>query len=388
MTVTVTETERPSSRRRSVLGWVAIAVALLIVGAAGALLSGIGQWSQREVLDPESAGPQGARALAEILRDQGVEVVVVRDREAALSALAAGPATLALPDSPLLSDDALTAVTDAATDVVLIDPRARGLRTLFPGARPHGAAPLGGVAPSCDVDLAERAGTATVGTTFLRGSDAEGCYPVDDAFGLLLGDGRAAVDGRAVLTNQHLADAGNAALGIGLLGGQSRLVWFAPGPGDADVADGAPTLGELTPGWVSPAIVLLLSAGLGAAIWKGRRFGPLVAERLPVTVRAAETTEGRARLYARTRDAVHAADQLRIGALERIARMLGLGPAASAEEISDAAADRLAADPRVVRGILLEDLPTTDAQLVALSDRLHELETAVRDAARPERNRP
>ena len=42
----------------------------------------------------------------------------------------------------------------------------------------------------------------------------------------------------------------------------------------------------------------------------------------------------------------------------------------------------------MVRGILLEDLPTTDAQLVALSDRLRELETAVRDAARPERNRP
>ena len=56
-----------------------------------------------------------------------------------------------------------------------------------------------------------------------------------------------------------------------------------------------------------PVIVLLLTAGLAAAIWRGRRFGPLVPERLPVTVRAAETTEGRARLYAHARDAVYSA---------------------------------------------------------------------------------
>ncbi|WP_235566825.1 DUF4350 domain-containing protein [Microbacterium sp. Root61] len=388
MTVTIADPVRPPSRRRGLLGWAAIVVALVVVGVAGALLSGAGQWAQRDVLDPDSAGPQGTRALAQILRDQGIEVEVVRDREAVLEALAAGPATLALADSPLLSDDALETVMDAATDVVLIDPRARGLRLLFPDALPGGAAPLGGVDPSCSAEVADRAGPATIGTVFLPGDGTKGCYPVDEAFGLLLGDGSAAVDGRAVLTNEHLAEEGNAALGVGLLGSRPRLVWYVPGLGDVDPVEGAASLGELTPPWVSPAIVLLLGAALAAAIWKGRRFGPLVAERLPVTVRASETTEGRARLYARARDAVHAADQLRIGTLERIARMLGLGPVASAGEIADAAADRVGADPRVVRGILLDDLPTTDAQLVALSDRLHELETAVRNAVRPERNRP
>ena len=171
------------------------------------------------------------------------------------------------------------------------------------------------------------------------------------------------------------------------MGRHPLVVWYVPGPGDTDLT-GDPTLGELTPPWVSPVIVLLLVAGIVAGVWRGRRFGPLVPERLPVTVRASETTEGRARLYARSRDAVHALDQLRISALGRLSRLLGLGPAASAGEIADAAADRLGWDRRAVRGILIDELPANDADLVALRDRLRHLEEAVRQAVRPERNAP
>jgi hypothetical protein len=125
---------------------------------------------------------------------------------------------------------------------------------------------------------------------------------------------------------------------------------------------------------------------VAAGIWRGRRFGPLVAERLPVTVRAAETTEGRARLYAQARDALHAADQLRIGSLGRLGRMLALGPSASAEEVADAAAARTGIDRGAVRAILIDELPHTDAELVALDQRLRALEEAVHTAVRPERN--
>jgi hypothetical protein len=161
-----------------------------------------------------------------------------------------------------------------------------------------------------------------------------------------------------------------------------------PSIADSDLAAGDPTLGELTPPWVSPVIVLLLVAGVAAAIWRGRRFGPLVAERLPVTVRAAETTEGRARLYAHARDAVHAADQLRIGALGRLGRMLGLGPSASAPEIADAAAARTGFDRGAVRGIRIDELPRTDADLVDLDRRLRSLEQAVHASVRPNDERP
>jgi hypothetical protein len=111
-----------------------------------------------------------------------------------------------------------------------------------------------------------------------------------------------------------------------------------------------------------------------------------VTERLPVTVRASETTEGRARLYARARDPLHAADRLRIGALRRISGRLGLGPRAAAAEIADAAAAVAGADRRTVRGILIDDIPRSDADLVALSIRLRDLEDAVHAAVRPERS--
>ncbi|GAA3205680.1 DUF4350 domain-containing protein [Microbacterium terregens] len=380
----------PPQRRRRITGWVVIAAVLVAVGIAGSALAGIGQWAEREALDPESAGPTGARALAEVLRDHGVEVVVARDRTSAEAALARGPAVLTMADAPYLSDEALTAVADAATDVVLIDPRSRTLRLLLPGATTHGVGPGAAVPPACELAEAERAGSLSPGAIYAPGPLATSCYPTGGGYGLLVqeDDGRrvAAVDGRALFTNEHLAAEGNAALAVNLLGRHATLVWYLPDIGDSDITDADSSLGELTPPWVSPVIVVLLVAGIAAGIWRGRRFGPLVAERMPVTVRAAETTEGRARLYAHARDALHAADQLRIGALARLSRMLGLGPSASAQEIADAAAARAARDRGAVRRILIDELPRTDADLVALGEDLRALEQSVHAAVRPERN--
>jgi len=368
--------------------WVAIALALLVIGGIGAAMSAANQWAQRDALDPDSTGPAGTRAIAEILRDHGVEVRVVRDRVAAADALGAGPATLVLPDAPALSDDAVAALADAAADVVLVEPRARTLDLLLPGSAPAGVAPDSAIEPGCDLDDARRAGAVAPGG--LYSGDGEGCYPAADAFGLLVrsvdGGRVAAVDARPLFTNEHLAENGNAALAVNLMGRHPLVVWYVPSLGDTDLADTNPSLGDLTPPWVSAVIVLLLVAGVAAGIWRGRRFGPLVAERLPVTVRASETTEGRARLYARAGDPLHAADRLRIGALHRIAALLGLGAGAEAGEIADAAAGRTGLDRRAVRGILIDDIPRDDADLVALSARLRDLEDAVRTAVRPERS--
>lgn len=409
---------RPHRRGRRVAAWVAIGLALLVVGGLGAAISASNQWSERDALDPASAGATGTRALVEILRDNGVDVVVARDRATATAALAgAGPtraeapgdaaaasgegvgtATLVLPDAPALSDDALAALAARAADVVLVEPRARTLALLLGDARPAGVAPRGAVEPACELADARRAGPIEPGAVYAAdGAATDACYPAGAGYGLLVGtpgagDRRvAAVDGRALFTNERLAENGNAALGVNLLGRHPLVVWYVPGAGDTDLPATNPSLGELTPPWVSPVIVLLLVAGAAAAVWRGRRFGPLVVERLPVTVRAAETTEGRARLYARSRDAVHAADELRIAALRRLARLLGLGPAAAAGDIADAAAARAGWDRGAVRGILMDDLPRGDADLVSLHERLRRLEDAVTAAVRPEppeRNRP
>jgi hypothetical protein len=389
-TVTPPETSAPDAAPRRggrIAAWVAIGLALLVIGGLGGAMSAANQWAQRDALDPDSTGPGGTRALAEILRDRGVDVRVVRDRTAAAAALATGPATLVLPDAPALSDDALSDLAAGAADVVLVEPRARTLDLLLPGASPAGVAPDTAIEPDCDIADATRAGAVAPGALY---SASDGCYPVDDAFGLLVdvtdGGRVAAVDARPLFTNEHLAENGNAALAVNLMGRHPLVVWYVPNPADTDLADADPSLGDLTPPWVSGVSVLLLVAGIAAGVWRGRRFGPLVAERLPVTVRASETTEGRARLYARARDPLHAADRLRIGALRRIASLLGLAANAAAPEIADAAAGRTGLDRRAVRGILIDDIPRSDAELVALSTRLRDLEDAVRTAVRPERN--
>ena len=386
-----------SERRRRITTWAVIAAILVGVGILGAVLGGIGQWTERDVLDPQSAGPSGTRALVTILGEHGVRVVIARDRAAVEDALAPGGATLAVADAPYLSDDALVEVTDAAEDVVLIDPRARTLRLLLPGSDTYGVGPGEPVDPACALPEANRAGAIIPGAIYQPAEGAMACYPTGGGFGLLAQErdgGRVvAVDGRAVFTNELLAENGNAALAVNLLGRHPTLVWYMPSIQDSDLAESDPTLGELTPPWVSPVIVLLLTSGLAAAIWRGRRFGPLVAERLPVTVRAAETTEGRGRLYAHARDAVHAADQLRLGCLGRLSGLLGLGPGATAAEIADAAAARTGYDRGAVRGILIDEIPRSDAELVDLDRRLRSLEQAARarvrpDAVRPERNTP
>ena len=136
-----------------------------------------------------------------------------------------------------------------------------------------------------------------------------------------------------------------------MLGERPRLVWYTPSPDDA-ATDAPPTLGELTPGWVTPAILLLGTAALAAAVWRGRRFGPLVVERLPVVVRADETAEGRARLYQRADARGHALDALRVGTVDRIASTLALGRLASVDDVVAASAATLREDPAAVRRLL------------------------------------
>lgn len=378
----------PPTRRRVGAGWIALIAALSIVGLLGTLLV-FGGWTPRDALDPAAPAPDGTRAVTRLLEQQGVRVVVARDLAAAERELAAGPATLVMRDAPMLSDATLERLAESASDVVLIEPRSRSLDVLLAGSSLADVVDDRTVEPSCETPAARTAGPARTGELYLPGDGVTGCYPTDGAFGVLVRENGAgtvtAVDGFSVLTNRVLPLDGNAALALGLLGGSPTVVWYVPFPADADTGAEVPTIGDLTPTWVTPVMVLLLVAGVAAALWRGRRFGPLVTERLPVTVRANETTEGRARLYAASGDAAHALDELRRATRRRLVRRLGMSARTPAGQLADAVAERLGADRAVVHGILIDDLPRTDRDLVAASDRLRDLETSVDATLRTER---
>lgn len=376
-------------RLRSLIGWL-IVVALVLGGVFVAVQVGVRMPDSRGALDPESVGDSGSMALAQILTDQGVEVSVYRSRAEARAALDADT-TLVMANPYTLSDDGITELIDPADRVVFLSSSTHLLNLLNIGD--NAGADSSPVAADCAVPEFADVGTIRPDRLFAPGDGVEGCFGTSDAAAVLVDDDadgstRTVVEGARLFSNAYLADDGNAALALALLGQTDRVVWYVPSFDDTDIEGEMPdTLGSLTPGWVTPAILLLMLAGLAAALWRGQRFGPLVAETLPVTVRASETMHGRARLTAKAGDAAHAAEAIRDGSRRRLARRLGLAVNAGADEIADAAADRL----RIPRGSLQDLLagasPVDDPSLIDLARRLEELESAV-DASTTATRRP
>src|SRR5690606_1528818 len=141
------------------------------------------------------------------------------------------------------------------------------------------------------------------------------------------------------LTNRSLATAGNAALALRVLGRGEHLVWYIPSwqvPWNGSAPEDQPS--ATMPPWTRPLMLMLGLVALVAAVWRGRRFGPLVVEQLPVVVRSGETTRGRGRLYRRARAHGHAAAALRAAAASRCATRLGLPRSAGADALVDAIA--------------------------------------------------
>lgn len=365
---------------------------LIVLVAVGTLLLTVATAARVPApdLDIDSAAPDGARALAQVLRQQGVEVVRADDLDSALTALAPG-ATLLIDDPDVALDEAqYRRLARASASVLLVRPGGAAVDSLLPGIRFAGSpADTGVLRADCALPAAERAGTIPSGGSTYRILDTgvQGCFPSgDDAFALVSAEGPGgarvtAIGDADLLRNSTIAEEGRAALALGLLGGEDRLVWYRAGAADSPHTAVRPS--DLAPGWVTPALLLLVAVFVASAVWRGRRFGPLAVEPLPVIVHASETARGRARLYARGALRLRALDALRIGTLHRTASLLGLAPATGVDEIVAVAAARLERDPAALRRLLIDDEPADDAALVAASDELLRFESALHSALSP-----
>jgi hypothetical protein len=389
----VSATVRQTTRRAA--PWLILAAIAVAVAVLGILLTG-GRVSQGTPLDAANAAPAGAKAVVQVLRAHGVEVRSASTLEAARDA-ASDDATVLVydPQGDLPADGYRELAGDGRT-LVLVEPDFRALQTVAPDVAAAGA-PGGPERADCDVQAAERAEridpravsdqSAGYPGTFRVSGDGVACFTDRDGRASLV---RTTFDGSTVyllgsadvLTNEGVDRLGNAALALNLLGGHRTLVWYLPSLDDRPVT-GPPDIAALTPGWVTPVMLLLVAVFLAAAIWRGRRFGPLVVENLPVVVRAGETREGRARLYQRSSARLRAADALRIGAIGRLAATVGLPSTATTQEVADTVAAITRRDRGAVHGLLLERIPRTDRDLIALSDDLAELERAARAAVSP-----
>lgn len=382
----VTPTVRAFLRRRR--AWIVIG-AVLVVGALVILVVQGGIRPPGLSLGADNPAPAGSKALVEVLRDHGVTVTDARSFGVAIDGAERGASVVLFDELGVLGDDRLAELAAAADRLIVVAPGFGALETLAPGVRLAGAASGPLDEADCGFPPAERAGALSDGQRLLTVDDAaaeagwKGCFPDGDfGYPVVTGEGESGgelvlVAATTVFENGRIAERGNAALAIGLAGASDDLVWYLPGPGDSD-AETAPTIGELTPGWVSPAMVLLIVVVIVAGIWRGRRFGPLVVEQLPVHVPAGETSAGRARLYARSGARAHALDQLRIAAIGRIAAVLRLPRSTAVDQVADAAAEATGRDPSAVRRLLVDELPSSDRALVDLAGELARLEDEVR----------
>lgn len=361
-----------------------VAIAVLVVVAA-VLLTMLVDRTSRGPLDPAGVAPAGSRAVAELLRDNGVTVDVVRT-SADIDRAGDGTSVL-VPFPQRLADTQVEALRRSSSDIVLVAPDQDVLTALAPGVRLTALnEPVDVRAPDCLLRSAVSAGPVDLGGRLYRGDDAVGCYPTDGGNALLQrtsGGRTVTVLGSSdILTNEALAREGNAALALSLLGTVPRLLWFLPTDEDT-AAD--PRDGELIPaGWAWGAAQLCIAAVI-VMLWRARRLGPVVTEPLPVVVRSAEAVEGRARLYRRAGARAHAADVLRYAATARMAPMLGLPDVPRHAGAPDHAlvagiAQRTGRPGGEVHSLLYGPSPVDDAALIMLADTLDACEAEVRRA--------
>ncbi|MET1043765.1 MAG: DUF4350 domain-containing protein [Microbacteriaceae bacterium] len=391
MTVS-TPTVRAAGRKS--LFWVLAGLFAVLVGVLVFAL--IGSSAGGDPLSPTNAAPEGSRALAEVLRDQGVEVIpTVSLNETRAEAASAGAAdsTIVLYDpSSVLTDDQLRQTADLASNLIVIDPYFAQLNALAPAVEAAGNV-SGVLDADCTVRAVDNAASVTGDGSGYRLTDPSvaglTCLGSgDDVYSLIQlpadagGGASVTVLGTTTaLSNEAVALEGNAALALTLFGGTDTLIWYLPSAADVESATLLPE--ELMPSWTVGIPFALLAVAIAAAVWRGRRFGPLVVENLPVTVRASETTEGRARLYEKNSARLRALDSLRLGALQRLAGHVGLSRTATVDEVVAATAAVTGWPLPTVRAILVDANPASDADLMTLSDDLTRLETTAARASRP-----
>lgn len=358
----------------------AVACALLAITAVAVLVTW--QTSPRDgnYLDPRSTQSSGGHALLTLLRDQGVDVVVADSVADAVAAADDESLLLVSRTQYLPGQDLLQELGAAPGDRLIVGPSALMAEVLAPGV---GAAnSMAKINPGCELGEAQRAGVAnlTSGSTYeLADSTVEAftsCY--GGALVRYRDDGRdVTVAGSAsFMTNGQLIKDGNAALAMNLAGSHPRLIWYAPQRLEGE-SSGNATVFDLIPdrvNWIVWQLVLVVAL---LALWQGRRLGPLVAEKLPVVVRASETVEGRGRLYQSRRANDRAADALRTAALQRLLPRLGLTTNADPPQIVTALAARTGMPAPAVSHLLFGPAPATGDELVHLATALDNIERQV-----------
>lgn len=333
---------------------------------------------------------RGTRAVAQILRGQGVTVTQI-DRLARVAISDPSSTTLVIAGADTLSDAQVTSVLAYKGDIVFIgasDAVVAAVDSSLEVTYEFLPETVDAACTNRDAEAAERMRVEFVGLRKVGGTAADLCFANrSEVYGMAVvttGNGdRTIMTNTAVYQNSALLTDGNAALALRTTGHHENLVWYLANYSDPTLlaGSGGATDPELSADFLPPgfgtALYALALAALVAALWKGRRFGPLAVEPLPVIVRASEATRGRARLYRRARAYGRATAALRAASARRMGARLGV-PRTTERDAMVAALERATdmTTPEIAR-ILYGPPPTSEAEMIKVVDQLDSLEGKV-----------
>jgi hypothetical protein len=364
-------------RRHRALLLIALVVLLTAVAAT---LAGGGA-TPDAALDPANPAPDGARAVARVLADKGVEVTVARGADELEDQDLGVDSTVLVTSAGNLGASTVRRLRDAvpAERLVVVEPPPLVLAELddsLEGSR----TPVEGVAADCADRLLRGLVLSVDGGTAFDGAP-RGCFGTDRGrLVAVTGEGTTVLGTGQALSNDQVTRADNAAVVLRLLGQRRELVWYVPDAADQEAGD-AVGLRALLPRWIGPALGLGFLALVLVMVWRGRRLGPLVTEPLPVPVRAIESTRGRGQLYRRAGARGHAAAVLRRATTDRLTNRLALPAHVALEQLVPVLAAATGREPADVHALLAPDgpEPAHDRDLTRLAQDLATLEEQAED---------
>jgi len=352
-------------------------LALLTAAVLAAVLIAGGPTRDGPPLDPAGTGPDGTKALVDVLEILGTDVRITDTVDAGHGV------ALLLVDA--LGDEAFADLREwvrAGGTLVVADPGSRFAPDIA------GAAAIGPLETSLPRECALAAladvqrVTAPRGVVYEQaGADTVGCFPRGAGHWLVARQEQAgtvvALGGPGALTNAALREADNALLAVALLAADhdGSLTFLRPGaPGEGEAS-----LRELIPDEVVLALVQLAIAFGVVVAWRSRRLGAPVREAQPVQVAGSELVTAVGHLLQRTGARGQAARLLREDLRRQLAERLGLPADSSPDVVAAAAARRTGRPSDALTSLLSGGDPAADGELVALSADLERARHAALD---------
>jgi hypothetical protein len=373
-TRTAPEARRRTRRRNG-------AVALLALGLLVVLALQLGTPEAQTPLDPQSTSPDGLRGVVDLLRSVDVDVDVS-------TRLPDDPAVrVFVPAERFVADrhDEVVAWVEAGGTLVVAGPStlhglapasaslgdAFGSSARPPGCGARGLTTLDAVlAPNWPMLVGPADARVCFGPPGSASTDADGD---DERVGWLVdtdaGAGRiVAIGSAAPLTNRWLGEEDNAGLAAALLApAPGDAVVILPPPAPGELGQGSTPLVALVPDGVWRGLWLAGVAALAAAVWRGRRLGRPVAERLPPVLPSAELARSIGGLLQRAGSRDQAAATLRQDLRTTAGRSLGVPDALPPDHLAATVSARTGLPIDVAHTALVDAPVQDDAGLTAVA---------------------